>query len=264
MRLLICILFFFSVQFVMSQSGGKKVLVEEQAFAKMSHDSGAKVAFLKYLANDAIVFSEGKPVNGKAHWNNIDFNGKLEWQPYLVEVSASQDIAYTNGTYQFYWEKAQENPSEEGHFSSIWKKQSNGDWKVVLDIGSPHKNNPKLESQNKSYPIQNIIEPPNNQPFKVDTAGLKAAVFGADFLLSNNLNKSNIKGKSYSKKAQIFTNPTIKYAFKPMASEAALSGDLAYIYGLVSYPDHQNANYLRVWRKEGRKSWKVILEIVTD
>ncbi|MES2796312.1 MAG: nuclear transport factor 2 family protein [Bacteroidota bacterium] len=248
----------------MGQTVGKKVLIEEQAFAKMSHDSGAKSAFLKYLASDGIVFSAGKPVNGKNHWNSIDFNGKLEWQPYLVELSSSHDFAYTIGTYQFYWEKTQEKPSEDGHFSSIWKKQPNGDWKVALDIGSPNKNSSKMGSGNKAFPNQKIIEPPNSQSIKVDTVGLKAAVFGADFLLSNNLNKSNIKGKSYSKRAQIFTVPTIKYSFKPLASEAALSGDLAYVYGQVSYPDHQNANYLRVWRKEGRKSWKVVLEIVTD
>lgn len=260
MKCLVIFLMVIKFDLAIGQSVGEIVLKEEANFADMAKVSGAKAAFLIYLSSDAIVFSEGKPVNGIAHWKNLNFDGKLEWQANFVELSAAKDLAYTIGNYQFYWEKVQEKPSETGNFLSIWKQQENGQWKVILDFGNPLKRQAKEWVNNK----KKIIEPAYGQPFKVDSSELKTAIFSADFILSNQINKSKINTSAYSKNANIFTNSKTKYIFKPLKSEVSISGDLAYVYGNVSYPDHSNANYLRIWRKEGRKSWKVALEMVTE
>jgi ketosteroid isomerase-like protein len=264
MRYLAVFLVLINLQFSFGQPVGEAVLKEEANFAEMSKKVGVKAAFLEYLSTEAIVFSEGKPVNGHAHWNKLDFSGKLEWQANFVEVSKAHDLAYTIGTYQFYWKKNQEKPTEIGYFSSIWKKQENGQWKVVLDFGNPAKNETVLSINSKLNSNRKIIEPTYNQIIKGDTSTLKMAIFTSDFLLSNQINKSKTNLNPFAKNAHIFTKSDIKYMFKPLKTEVSVSGDLAYVYGNVSYPDHANANYLRIWRKEGRKSWKVALEMVTE
>lgn len=249
------------VQFSFGQTEGERVLNEEKAFAEKSKIYGTKSAFLSYLSNESIIFSEGKPLNGKQFWSQLDFNDQLQWSPFLVEVANSQDLAYTIGTYQYFLQNELTKPAEIGFFTSIWEKE-NGQWKVVLDIGNPTKNEALYSLKNKSNLSPKIIQSNNNQTFKNDTTDLKSAILTADYFLSNNLKKSNSKIKTYSKKAQKFSNSNTKYLFAPQASEVAASGDLAYVYGSVSV-EKRTGNYLRIWKRESRKVWKVVLEITT-
>ncbi len=261
MRLLILLFLLTNSLLLVCQKVGLEVLKQERNFAQMALDSGTKKAFLKYLGTEAIVFSEGKPIAGQSHWHNIDFPWQLSWQPHFVELAASQNLAYTIGTYQFYLEKSQEKPTEIGCFSSIWQKQPDGAWKVILDIGSKAKNEALLKfiKEKKSEPT--IIEPNLFQSPKLDTASLNAAVFTADFILSNNLKKANQKIESYSKDAFIFHSTNQKFNYNPIKAQVASSGDLAFVYGFAK-ETNKNGNYLRIWRREKRKTWKVVLEIV--
>ncbi len=258
---LLFLFLFLNLQFAFGQNEGEKVLIEEKAFADKSKIDGTKTAFLAYLSNESIIFSDGKPLNGQKYWSSLEFSDQLTWKPYLVEVANSNDFAYTIGTYKYFLRNESVKPAEIGFFTSIWKKEK-GRWKVALDIGNPTKNDSLYLLKNKANSSAKIIQTISNQVFTNDITNLKAAILTADYLLSNNLKKSNAKSKSYSKKVQKFTNSTAKYLYTPQASEIAISGDLAYVYGTVSVND-KTGNYLRVWKKESRKAWKVVLEITT-
>ena len=170
-------------------------------------------------------------------------------------------FAYTIGTYQYFLQNDLSKPAEIGFFTSIWKKE-NQQWKVVLDIGNPTTNEDAYLSKSKANLLPKIIQSTNNQVVNTDTTDLKAALLTADYLLSNNLKKSDSKGKSYAKNVQKFTNSKTKYLFVPLTSVVASSGDLAYVYGTISV-DNKTGNYLRIWKKQSRKTWKVVLEIAT-
>jgi ketosteroid isomerase-like protein len=54
-----------------------------------------------------------------------------------ADISASGDLGYTYGTYEFRAVGKDGNPVvEHGKYTSIWKKQRDGSWKVVLDMGN--------------------------------------------------------------------------------------------------------------------------------
>jgi ketosteroid isomerase-like protein len=264
MRYLNLFLAFLFTNSTFCQSEGNKIFIAETAFAKMAQDSGVKVAFLNYLAPEAIIFDQGKPLNGIDFWSKLDFKYKLNWQAYFVEISKSKDIAYSTGKYQFYLPENTSKPAEIGFFTTVWKKQADGNWKVIADIGAPTQNELKYNQIGISNTLPTIAEPTSNQLVVSDTASLKAAIFAADFLLSNNLKKANATNNSYSKKAQIFSNPSKKYSFKPIAAEISILADLAYVYGQSNSENSKIGNYLRIWKKENRKTWKVVLEIVTN
>ncbi len=62
----------------------------------------------------------------------------LRWKPTFADIGASGDLGYTTGTYESRGTDAQGNPVvRTGRYVSIWKKQKDGSWKVVLDTGSP-------------------------------------------------------------------------------------------------------------------------------
>ena len=52
-----------------------------------------------------------------------------------IEVAGSGDLAYQRGVYVLGTEDTQGRPSKTtGKFIVIWKKQSNGNWKAIIDI----------------------------------------------------------------------------------------------------------------------------------
>jgi uncharacterized protein (TIGR02246 family) len=58
----------------------------------------------------------------------------LSWQTSSVEVTRSGDLAYETGAYNFVTtdNKGKSN-DEKGKYVVVWKKQSDGSWKVVVD-----------------------------------------------------------------------------------------------------------------------------------
>ena len=52
-----------------------------------------------------------------------------------VEVARSGDLAYSQGTYEFTANDPQGKPvNDRGKFVVVWKKQTDGAWKIVADI----------------------------------------------------------------------------------------------------------------------------------
>jgi ketosteroid isomerase-like protein len=118
----------------------------EAEFMKASAEKGSQ-GYMSYYAEDAVEVPNGALIiTGKA---NIaqgmgfldDKNNQLIWTPVGGDISASADLGYTYGNYEFH-SKSKEGQAvvEYGKYTSIWKLQKDGRWKVVLDMGnsSPH------------------------------------------------------------------------------------------------------------------------------
>jgi|SRR5208282_1705655 ketosteroid isomerase-like protein len=113
----------------------------EGEFMKAAADKGS-AGYLSYYADAAVELPNGGPIiSGKV---NIapgmgfldDKNNQLIWTPVGADISASGDLGYTYGTFEFHSKDKNGNPSvEHGKYTSIWKKQNDG-WKVVLDMGN--------------------------------------------------------------------------------------------------------------------------------
>ena len=62
---------------------------------------------------------------------------KLEWHPDQVAVSRSGELGYTSGTYRWTFKDASGKPaSDKGKYLTVWKKQKDGSWTVLLDMFS--------------------------------------------------------------------------------------------------------------------------------
>ena len=110
----------------------------ERAFARTSAEKGIREAFLTWLGPDAIVFRPG-PVEGRPVYEKMDpaEPAVLTWVPEFAGIAASGELGYTTGPYQFKPGPDAE-PSGFGHYVSIWKRQPDGAWRVLLDIGVQH------------------------------------------------------------------------------------------------------------------------------
>jgi uncharacterized protein (TIGR02246 family) len=120
----------------------RSIRIADLELAKAVSDRNLE-KFNSLVADDAVFFgrdvSRGREAVAKA-WLPLftDASMFLRWQPDEVHVSASGDLGYSIGTYERMSKDPSGRPtSATGTYVSIWRKQADGKWRAVLDIGTP-------------------------------------------------------------------------------------------------------------------------------
>ncbi len=103
--------------------------------AQHGHD-----AFITHFADDGVEIVDGGGINTKDDMRKQPAwpdGTTLTWTPVKAEMAASGDLGYTYGNY-VYTAKNKEGKlvTTYGKYTSIWKKQKDGQWKVVVDMGN--------------------------------------------------------------------------------------------------------------------------------
>jgi len=129
-----------------SASGPEKfkaeILAADKAFCAASLKDGVKPAFLKVITMDGKLLSDPRsgPDAVNATFAQFPSTAVLKWEPSFVDVSASGDVGYTWGRYTMTipsGSKGRPPLISMGTYVTIWKRQPDGEWKVVLDGGNP-------------------------------------------------------------------------------------------------------------------------------
>lgn len=114
----------------------------EGEFMKAAAEKGS-LGYMSYYADDAVEVPNGVPaIEGKTNIGKTmgfldDKNNRLTWTPVGADISSSGDLGYTYGTYAFHSKDKDGKPTVDyGKYTSIWKLQKDGNWKVVLDMGN--------------------------------------------------------------------------------------------------------------------------------
>jgi uncharacterized protein (TIGR02246 family) len=99
--------------------------------------------YLSFYADDAVELPAGGPLlQGKdAIAKTMTFlndrSNRLTWTSSRVDVAASRDLAYSYGVYEFHSkDEGGKATVAYGKYTTVWKKQGDGRWKVVLDMGN--------------------------------------------------------------------------------------------------------------------------------
>lgn len=127
-------------QISLAQTGNSlnKLVETEKTFAEFAEQKGVKAAFLEFLTDDAIVFQPTE-TNAKLFWQNQpESTTLLAWSPAWADVSSDGNLGYTTGGWTLYPKGKTGAPTAFGEYLAIWKKQSNGQFKEILDIGISH------------------------------------------------------------------------------------------------------------------------------
>lgn len=270
--LLLC--FVTSSLFAQPDSVVLQLAQSEREFSKTALLKGIKSAFLTFLDDQSVLFRPYS-VNGKEHiLAGPETPGFLTWFPTVVEVSASGDFGYTTGPWEYRKEKLTDEPLSYGHFVSVWKKNSEGKWKVILDVGN------KYLKQNIREEKLRINQLSQQQTNKVTSANAeRVGMLHTDSAFADVAGK---KGNSAafrefaSEDVRVYRNGTFPtqgkknglqlvqnekaqhYSF--YAGQISSSGDLGFTYGSAISAGSDTSNYVRIWRKESE--WKVVLDVM--
>jgi ketosteroid isomerase-like protein len=114
----------------------------EAELMKTAADKGSQ-GYMSYYAEDSVEVPNGAPlIQGKTEiakgMGFLDHkNNRLTWTPVGADISASADLGYTYGIFEFHTINKDGKPVVDyGKYTSIWKLQKDGSWKVVLDMGN--------------------------------------------------------------------------------------------------------------------------------
>ena len=129
----------------------------DREFSAYSRDSGIKKAFLEYLDQNGILLRpDNYPLEGADAFDNLsqidDSKAEISWQVSGGDVAKSGDLGYTYGIYTVL-DKQSKDALQQGTYSMVWKKQKNGNWRLVLGSGSPGLG-PKKDTAEPGQPVK--------------------------------------------------------------------------------------------------------------
>lgn len=112
------------------------LLARDWQFSEASIKRGAQAAFAEFAATDVWLYRDEKfPIAGKAlALATLPARPSVwSWEPAAGEVSGSDDLGYTYGTYKI---TSGEKIVESGNYYRVWKKDG-GHWEVLFDLTNP-------------------------------------------------------------------------------------------------------------------------------
>jgi uncharacterized protein (TIGR02246 family) len=139
-----CLLFFSNPSPVAGKSrmkGADAVRATDDAWMKVfaAKDLDKSVAFFDekgaVLASNAPI-AQGREAIAKSFAGFFTLpNLKITWRADKADVAKSGELGYTSGTYQMsFSDPAGKTVSDKGKYVTVWTKQTDGSWKVLLDI----------------------------------------------------------------------------------------------------------------------------------
>jgi len=260
-----------------AQSALNDMVKTEQAFSQMAQDKSIRDAFMAYIADDGLLFRPGA-VNGKKWMIEhpvppSDKNPVLVWQPAYAGMAVSGDMGFTTGPWEAKADINDEKPQGYGHFVTVWKKQADGTWKFVVDLGISHPQSggpqtlwtpaetPKKEFKPVDVPIarETLLERDRNYAAAVLSRGFAKsyAAYAARAVRLYRANNLPFIGREAAIEQLSKTTGEVKWI--PIDGDVSSAGDLGYTHGTYEAGD-ERGSYVRIWKKQNGL-WRIVMDV---
>jgi ketosteroid isomerase-like protein len=249
-------------------------LVEaERSYAKLAFEKDFRTASLHVFTDDAVIFAPS-PQSGKKYWEKETEIPFLIWRPIFASIARSADLGYTTGPWEYKKSRDDEKPQAFGSFITIWKRQADGVWRVVLDVGTnyppPKEPAGELKTFVSDFPIahagtvrQRLEDAERNftESLAQDAGAAVLAQSGDDIRVYRR-GTAPALGKTAAK--LMLGSDQEKQTRKRAGSGVSRSADLAYDYGEYS-SEHANVTehgiYLSIWQLDLSSEWRLMLDL---
>jgi ketosteroid isomerase-like protein len=258
----------------------QQMIDTERAFAARALVVGWKNAFLEYFSESAVGFADGVADNAKEQLRKVPDPPKdvrLIWEPRLGDVSASGEIGYLTGPVQTIVPSRNKGLPTDANYTSIWKRQRDGTFKVVMDVGIPTPS---------AVPFAPGFTRPayagrftgdydeNTPPLGVADGVLNSALRSGQARawrgrLAGNarLHRPNVIPIVGDKNIARWAASQPAYALADTRfSEAARSGDLGYTWGMYAIGGgsarREEGFYVRIWVRDRNGQWKLAVDVL--
>ena len=252
----------------------------ERAFAAYTVKEGFRDGFIKFFADDGIGFGphpertreklmKAQPPAGP---RKVVFN----WAPMFGDISNDGDLGYTTGPVLYTDATENPRPPRHGMYFSVWQKQSDGTWKVVVDMGiaTPDAVAPIDTKFNAASPAGSRRPSPTKGTPSDDYRRLDWNLWGSIAKESpasgyaSNLDKQfrvHRNGLMPITDRKDLAPVLAQTKFEFINGKIASSGDLAFTYGkytTVNDPKRvESGYYVHVWRRDAESKWRLVADV---
>ena len=251
----------------------------ERAFAATAVKEGFRDSFIKFFADDGIGFAPQPQITRTELMKAPPQTGPrrvvFNWQPMFGDISLAGDLGYTTGPVLYTDVTANPKPPRHGMYFSVWQKQSDGMWKVVVDMGS--------DMPQAVAPLDVSFTPSKRLKAGIGAFAADSSYSELDQTLTEDIAGYGI-AKGYlvhldeefrlhrgghlpiitkAELAKYFEARAEKPTFSFIGGKIASSNDLAFSYGGVTSASSEEVKgyYVHVWRKDKSGKWKLVADV---
>ncbi len=268
------------------------MLGTERAFARLGAEVGARDSFLVYFAEDAVILDDASRPAREAirGWPAPKPGAKLLWEPRTGDIATSGDLGYLTGPVTTV---APDGTRWHSCYLSVWKRQPDGNFKVVLDAGvttpGPAEfapgftrgfDVPRYAGAPDAAEARASLEKTERVLDSTARAGAAADAFGAVLTPNARFDRVNVM--------PLVGKPTIlawlsRQANMPRTDtdhvETAASGDVGYTWGSYTMgrrgekdragaagtgaanEKEERGHYVRVWGRNLAGKWQILIDL---
>ena len=254
-----------------------KMADTERAFAKQTADTTIHAAFLEYFADESMNFNpDPGPTRSRLRQQPDAFpkDLRMKWEPRVGDIAASGDLGYLTGTVE---STMPGQPLRYGNYFSVWKKQANSEYRVILDVGSAQPGKPAADGFVRSTalatykgedtkPAAQASLLAADKAFGAAIADNVAKAYGAAMHAAERLHRSGYLPMTNRDAAVGWLRDHVKsMTSESVKSESAASRDLGYTWGSFTMTSSEASDsrgyYVRVWIRQANGSWQLVADI---
>jgi len=261
-----------------SASARDSLAASELAFAKYSVDHGMRAAFIEYFADDGVNFAPD-PGNTRARFRARPEAIEpfvLDWHPAIAAVARAGDLGFTTGPYTIAGRAPAAREPAQGMFFSVWRRQPDNSWKVIVDGGVPTR-----------APVPDAAFGGDPQPLisvaMTGGAGGQQALFDLEAQpLFGQAPAPSGYAALLADEARLVIGPTppalgrdaivaqlaereLRFRWETLAAGVSRSDDLGYSYGrlhLLGARAKAPGHYVHVWMRDRGGHWRIVAELM--
>jgi len=268
-----------------SSANPDQLVALEREFAAAVRVQGVNQAFLRFLADDAILFRP-QPVAGREFFRTQPEDpGLLEWAPSYARMAESGDLGFTTGPWTYRSPRTNDLVSATGQYVTVWKLGPEG-WRAVFDagVGGPARPFPAWADtdgpDDPEVPVPAWRHTQRTRDLRTveETFGRLSAREGEARALEEHGHKRVLVLRSgaaplLGRREAVSLLEQNKLRTRDGLRQVLVSGagDLGWAWGESeqlgsgSTPQRTVRSWMRVWRRSGLSgTWRVVLDLAAD
>jgi len=254
----------------------------ERAFARTAGRKGWQHAFYDFFAEAGTGF-QPEPVKYRENYRKNPpppdpLNSVLDWEPLTGDIAQSADLGWLTGPFVVLDKTEQKRAPRWGFYSSVWKKQPDGTWRVLADLGIAI---PAQEGALPRNQFTRIHSKPSGKP--KDGTGVES-LRTAEQVLADSAARGVTAAYAQwlSPHARLHRNAHVPFTtpqairdllatqpqsgvWRTLHAEISAAGDMGHTYGYYELTRDGTAaekgHYMRVWKRNAQGEWRVAFDV---
>jgi ketosteroid isomerase-like protein len=244
--------------------------------------NGRNAAFVDNFADVSVIFTDKWITSGKQFWRDRKNSPVvLKWEPEYMDIAASCDFGVSTGPWESQEYRPNTAPLSTGYFLTVWKKQTDDVWKVILDAGSgtpvpskPHSfsypegaDRKDNRSGTTAFQNQNDLTETENQMLITWKNNPHPSSYKSFLAVNARLQyDGHLPSASFDTINKFLTSMDKTLLWKTTGSGAAASSDLGFTYGYLftkMTTGKPSGHYVRIWKKQSDGKWLISIDMLS-